>query len=102
MANRLLREIAESFQVVFNGQPTIVTHQKGFGSFGYKEDFHVQWTFGYLDGLGEFVKVVVPDDARTFQQGTKLSPAEVQAIMDRPESGVGSFSLEQIITPPHL
>lgn len=97
MANKLLRPIAAPFQVVWRGQTVDVTHEKAFVSGGYADDFHVQWTKGFINGLGEFVKVVVREEPRTLARGYRLLPADVQAIMDNPTSGEGNFTLEELV-----
>ena len=97
MANKLLRPLPVPFQVVWRGQTVDVTHEKAFVSGGFQDDFHVQWTKGFINGLGEFVKVVVREEPQTRTRGYRLLPAEVQIIMDNPTSGDGNFTLEELI-----
>lgn len=82
MANKYLRTIPTPFQVLWNDQTVEVTHEKCFMSGGYGEGMHVQWTRGFINGLGEFVKVVVRTEPNTLVRGYMLTAAEMAAMMD--------------------
>lgn len=97
MANKLVRPLASPFTVIHRGQSVEVNQEKAFISGGFGDDFHVQWTKGYIDGLGAFVKVVISDDDRTFTRGYRLLPGDIQTIMDNPTSGAGNFTLEEVM-----